>query len=182
MDGALVITAVSEGEATLTVSDAEGNAVCTVEVLVGTSVTQDCFDNDGDTLCDVCGAEIPCAHRHLKPVYEPVGDETHDIVMTCKCGDAVSRENAACISADGDLVCDLCGSDLSCKHTDRVTTFEDNGDGTHAVIVICVCGEPISETTEPCADEDGDGYCDGCEAVVEAEPECDHSNTTTETV
>lgn len=66
-----------------------------------------------------------------------------------------------------------------CDHTDITTDYDQvEGTETHTITVTCVCGETISEVTEPCADTDPvDGKCDKCKGAVA----CKHTNTTEST-
>ena len=65
-------------------------------------------------------------------------------------------------------------------------SYTSNGDLTHEAIYACTdCGEVRKSVTEACVDENGDLVCDLCSAAMSSaapEPECDHSNTTSETV
>ena len=74
------------------------------------------------------------------------------------------------------------GSEPVCEHTNTsVVGCVDNGDGTHVETVACDdCGVTVGENTVTCTDEDANGVCDGCEAVLEVP--CDHAETTSETV
>ncbi|MBQ9968379.1 MAG: hypothetical protein IJO88_06625, partial [Oscillospiraceae bacterium] len=145
-----------------------------------------CCDYDDDLVCDLCEGEVTCDHGETTTTYTPNGDKTHTASEACDIckeaiGDSVIED---CVDEDGDNVCDKCEGAMACTHegTQTRNEYTDNSDGTHVKEVFCACGELIETVTENCADADADGYCDGCEAVVEAEPECDHSNTTTETV
>ncbi len=97
-------------------------------------------DENGDLLCDNCGAGIPCtAHvdenGDLKcdkcsqsvPCTNHV-DEVADLLCD-KCGAVLPCINHK--DADKDLVCDLCEADIECTHVDN------NNDG---VCDITACG------------------------------------------
>ncbi|MBP3634579.1 MAG: hypothetical protein J6J43_08415, partial [Oscillospiraceae bacterium] len=189
-EGNVVVTAVSDGQAEIAVQTivAEGETATVsgqILVNVGLAVTDNCADDDGDNVCDICGGTVACKHPYTHRVIVSNGDETHNVYYACDiCNEpATTPEALPCEDKDEtpDGLCDWCGGDFACKHTNTSVSFIDNGDGTHEKTVICVCGEVIEDAViEDCADEDGDGYCDGCEAPVEAA--CDHAETTSETV
>ncbi|MBQ9968383.1 MAG: hypothetical protein IJO88_06645, partial [Oscillospiraceae bacterium] len=135
-----------------------------------------CTDEDLDLVCDLCGGAVSCKHPQRHAVYVNTGVGTHNKVVLCSICEDVVEENTGlfCINEDEDDLCDLCDGSMTCEHegVDVTTEYVDNGDGTHVKTVVCTCGETVSETTEPCTDADGDGYCDGCEAVVDTE--CSH--------
>ncbi|MBP3632983.1 MAG: hypothetical protein J6J43_00220, partial [Oscillospiraceae bacterium] len=124
-----------------------------------------------------------CAHDYTSTTVEANGDDTHTVSEICNsCGAVISSSIDECSDENTDNVCDICDAVLNCKHENLSTSYIGNGDGTHEKSVTCAdCGEAQGEAViEDCADEDGDGYCDGCEDPVEAA--CDHAETTSETV
>ena len=192
-NGDILVTAVADGKAefTVTTAAAEGQTASVVGKLcveVGDTVTSNCWDADGDEACDVCGGAVACKHPYTHRMIVSNGDGTHNVFMACDLCDApvTVPEVLPCEDKNegSDGICDWCGEAFTCLHTLTTVSYVDNGDGTHEKTVTCkLCNAVMSEpVVEDCADEDGDGYCDGCEAVVETEPECDHANTTTETV
>ncbi|MBP3633576.1 MAG: hypothetical protein J6J43_03270, partial [Oscillospiraceae bacterium] len=143
----------------------------------------------GDGYVLMNGGEHPvnewtCEHDMTAEACVSNGDKTHAVYGKCadctKLGE-VATEAVDCTDEDADGSCDLCGGIVDCVHNDTSLSYIDNGNGTHDVVETCVCGEELSTTTENCADDDADGYCDLCEGVM-PEDTCDHAETTSETV
>ncbi|MBP3634582.1 MAG: hypothetical protein J6J43_08430 [Oscillospiraceae bacterium] len=57
-------------------------------------------------------------------------------------------------------------SDLLCEHRNTSDYYDSNGDKTHSVKKICICGEDLSSDREDCIDLDADTLCDGCKAQI----------------
>ncbi|MBP3634262.1 MAG: hypothetical protein J6J43_06790 [Oscillospiraceae bacterium] len=184
-NGKLAITALEEGTAVLTVSSAaveateETEAVEAVELAhVGVTVTEEsvlaCVDADADDVCDDCGAEMPCAHENVTRTIENTAKDEHTFTYTCECGEVVETRVMACYDYDDDLVCDLCGGEVTCVHEDTTKGYTPVGDGTHNKTHVCnICGENVEDpVAEPCVDDDADAVCDLCGGSLE----CKHEN------
>ena len=192
-EGNIVVTPVAEGQTVITVNgvgiDGE-TAMASGKVLVnvGLAVTDACSDADGDKVCDVCGGEISCKHPYTHRMIVSNGDGTHNVFYACDLCDepATTPEALPCEDKDEtpDGVCDWCGGEFTCQHTLTTVSYAGNSNGTHEKTVTCkLCNTVLEEAVvEDCVDEDGDNFCDSCDDELAAEPECDHTNTTTETV
>lgn len=62
-----------------------------------------------------------------------------------------------------------------CRHEEVEAFCEPLEDGVHLVSALCICGEETDCYEEDCLDEDGDCFCDLCEAEVP----CLHGETDT---
>ncbi|MBP3633418.1 MAG: hypothetical protein J6J43_02465, partial [Oscillospiraceae bacterium] len=143
-------------------------SACGVEV---SSKTETCADDDGNELCDGCGADLSCKHENLSNSYIDNGNGTHEKFDSCTvCGEAQSDaviEN--CADEDADGYCDLCEGVMpedTCDHAETTSETVYNGNKTHTTTVTCVCGEVVSTETADCVDEDKDCACDTCEGVI----------------
>ena len=112
-----------------------------------------------------------CGHFEKSTTYTSVdGTETHIATTTCdNCSEKIDEATAACEDADKNGLCDLCGGTVVCKHTNITTSYERvEGREAHTVTVTCECGVTIGDvTTEDCADEDKNEFCDKCNGAVE---------------
>jgi len=76
------------------------------------------YEVDGvtETVCPACGtitkvgAEPECDHTNTTEAIVSNEDKTHTISVTCICGEVISSETAACVDADKDTKCDICGA------------------------------------------------------------------------
>ena len=114
-------------------------------------------------------------------VYEPLGNETHKVIVKCgDCGGVISQTTEACTDDDADHLCDICGGVVACKHEHTEVYYvasETNPGGTHLVKTACGdCGLVISTTTEECDKSGENGGCSKCGAIVE---HCYHFNQET---
>ena len=54
-----------------------------------------------------------------------------------------------------------------CENAEAIVAYIDNENGTHTMISTCSgCGSNLATITEACKDDDWNGFCDGCGAVV----------------
>ncbi len=153
---------------------------CTKCAAATTVPVEKCVDEDGDDACDLCQANVDCAHdKQFTHGYLGNGDHaTHVPFMFCTvCGEPVYAvgQDADCSDSDKNDVCDLCGQDISCLHKEAYekTRYEANADRTHKVIVYQVCEmegcdgigltETVKEAAEACVDANSDRLCDKCE-------------------
>ena len=145
-----------------------------------TTANEKCVDGeDEDSLCDLCKADLECAHSgNFTKGYLGNDDHyTHVPYMFCAtCGEPVYKigDVVSCTDADENDICDLCGQDISCLHEDAVKhiRYESNADRTHKVVEYEVCGMEgcdglglsveILDADEACVDENGDRLCDKC--------------------
>ncbi|MBP3634687.1 MAG: hypothetical protein J6J43_08965 [Oscillospiraceae bacterium] len=130
--------------------------------------TEDCYDNNGDDLCDVCGFALVCPHAEEDRLVNMTNHYgTHSIYEHCNgCGTDIRNVTEPCTDEDGDGICDVCNGDAECPHHTNwwQTTAQSNGNETHTITRVCSnCGEVV-ETGEtwPCYDGDNDGMCEDC--------------------
>ena len=83
-------------------------------------------------------------------------DATCQVLATCDCGETTG-ELAACVDADENYKCDVCGETVDHEHV--------WADATCAAPKTCLCGATEGEKL-PCVDEDKNYICDECEASI----------------
>ena len=83
-------------------------------------------------------------------------DATCKVLATCDCGETTG-ELAACVDADENFKCDVCGEVVEHDHV--------WADATCAAPKTCLCGATEGEKL-PCVDEDKNYICDECEASI----------------
>jgi len=130
---------------------------------------EDCQDEDEDSFCDLCEAELPCLYSDPELTYTP-GEEarTHTATEICACGEEVDAYEEDCLDEDEDSFCDLCEAELPCLHSDTAVTYQPGQkEETHIAVTLCDCGEEVDAVVEGCDDSDGDGLCDGCGALLQ---------------
>ncbi|MBQ9967334.1 MAG: leucine-rich repeat domain-containing protein [Oscillospiraceae bacterium] len=73
--------------------------------------TEDCYDYDGDKLCDGCGG-MYCEHTEIEDSYAVGSERKHTHITTCiDCG-KTTTVTQACVDEDLDTACDLCGANM----------------------------------------------------------------------
>ena len=83
-------------------------------------------------------------------------DATCQVLATCDCGETTG-ELAACVDADENFKCDVCGEVVEHDHV--------YADATCTTPKTCLCGATEGEKL-PCVDEDKNYICDECEASI----------------
>ena len=109
-----------------------------------------------------------CQHEKVEAFCEPLEDWLHAVIELCVCGEETDNYEEICQDEDSDGFCDMCEAELLCSHYETTVVCETGPkEETHFSITRCTCGEEVDVVMEPCADEDSDGLCDGCEAELE---------------
>lgn len=116
-----------------------------------------------------------CSHE---TICSANGDDTHTVTVKCgSCGKILSEKTETCTDDNSDGLCDICGGDMICPHTQTQISYSANGDETHTVTETCTqCGSVVSQSVAACQDEDNDLKCDICGGSVA----CQHSSITIE--
>lgn len=142
--------------------------VCSEEV---DAYEEECLDEDENSFCDLCEAELLCLHQDTELSFVPgEEDRTHIATETCACGEEVDTYEEACVDEDGDGYCDGCEAELPCLHEDTTVTYQPGQkEESHIAVTLCSCGEEVDALVESCEDADGDCFCDGCGTQL-AEP------------
>lgn len=138
---------------------------------------ESCWDDEEDGYCDGCEAERPCLHENIEQIYEHAEDWSHTVTELCECGEETDFWEEECLDADGDQICDLCEGELSCLHEETELVYEQGRqEFNHVAVLTCICGEELEYLMESCTDEDGDCFCDGCDAELEMPITCGDVN------
>lgn len=120
------------------------------------------------TVVEDAAEATDCQHEEVEILCEPLEDWHHAVIELCVCGEETDNYEEICQDEDGDDFCDLCEAELPCLHAETAVAYEPGPKAqTHFAITLCACGEEVDAVMEPCADEDSDGLCDGCEAELE---------------
>ena len=94
------------------------------------------YDDDADTICDVCGYDrsvTPPAHEHTYGDWTADGETGHYRVCTdenCTSADKGRVTEAHSYDSDADMICDTCGYDRTVTPpapTEFIVTFDGNG-------------------------------------------------------
>ena len=146
--------------------------------------TTGCFDTDLTTAVGslIAGYIKECPHintyRGSYRINNTGDKHLYDIICQ-DCSKVLSTVEENHVDIVGDLLCDLCGSNIRCDHSISDAIVSSIGDGTHVKQLKCItCGEILSTTIEECTDTDGDGKCGICGAEFGHDEEiCSHSST-----
>lgn len=141
-----------------------------------------CTDEDGDSFCDLCEAELPCLHSDTSVTYQPGQKaESHIAVTLCSCGEKVNALVESCEDADGNGFCDGCAAQLensedpdgdgcAAQPEEPITlgdvTFDSVIDGEDVNLVLCYVARLQDDIDEAMADVDGNGRVTAVDAML----------------
>lgn len=127
---------------------------------------EDCADEDMDSFCDFCEAELPCLHDNTEMIYQ-MGhkEETHYAMVVCVCGEEIDVVTETCRDRDGDGQCDCCEARLE----EPVTLGDVDEDGLitaeDANYILRYVVQTVDTIDEDMADVDGDGMITAMDAT-----------------
>lgn len=126
-----------------------------------------CTDEDGDSFCDLCEAELPCLHSDTSVTYQPGQKaESHIAVTLCSCGEKVNALVESCEDADSNGFCDGCAAQLEEPITLGDVNLDGVIDGEDVNLVLCYVARLQDDIDEAMADVDGNGRVTAVDAML----------------
>lgn len=126
-----------------------------------------CPDEDGDLVCDLCKAELPCLHGDTAVTYQPGRkEETHIAVTLCSCGEEVDAVVESCEDTDRDGLCDGCDAQMQEPITLGDVNFDGIIDEADAGYILNYVARMEEYIDEAMADVDGDGCITALDAML----------------